>query len=382
MFPSFEVGGAQTRTIEWINGLGPAYRHSIIAMDGNREAERLVCDAVDVQFVPEPSGASSLPGRLSGYGRQLRALRPDVLLTNNWGAIEWALANRLVRTAPHIHIESGFGVDEGVKPLRRRVWGRRVALKSSFRVVVPSASLAQIARETWRLPASRVQHIPDGIDCRRFSGAGRHPLAGWQRPDGSAVIGTVAVLRAEKTLEVMIDAVAAVNAHTPVVLLIAGDGPERARLEAHARSSGLNGQPGDPDRVVFLGFVADVEKVYPHFDVFVLSSMTEQMPNAVLQAMAAGLPVAATRVGDVPAMLGDENQRYLVGAGDAAGLAATIMRFLDAPDLRMRLGHDNQGKAVATYDRQRMIEAYQALFEQVLVSGEGTPGPRVRDAAR
>ena len=81
-------------------------------------------------------------------------------------------------------------------------------------------------------------------------------------------------------------------------------------------------------------------------------------------------------------MLGDENQRYLVGAGDAAGLAATIMRFLDAPDLRMRLGHDNQGKAVATYDRQRMIEAYQALFEQVLVSGEGTPGPRVRDAAR
>lgn len=382
MFPSFEVGGAQTRTIEWINGFGPAYRHSIIAMDGNREAERLVCDAVNVQFVPEPSGASSLPGRLSGYGRQLRALRPDVLLTNNWGAIEWALANRLVRAAPHIHIESGFGVDEGVKPLRRRVWGRRVALKSSFRVVVPSASLAQIARETWRLPASRVQHIPDGIDCRRFSGAGRNPLAGWQRPDGSAVIGTVAVLRAEKTLEVMIDAVAAVNAHTPVVLLIAGDGPERARLEAHARSSGLNGQPGDPDRVVFLGFVADVEKVYPHFDVFVLSSMTEQMPNAVLQAMAAGLPVAATRVGDVPAMLGDENQRYLVGAGDAAGLAATIMRFLDAPDLRMRLGHDNQGKAVATYDRQRMIEAYQALFEQVLVSGEGTPGPRVRDAAR
>ena len=372
IFPSFEVGGAQTRTADWINQLGSVYRHAIVAMDGNDAARSLLSDEIRTDFLLPPRSPVGLLGRLRAYGWQLRTLRPDVLMTHNWGAIEWALANRLLARLPHLHVESGFGMEEAGKPLKRRVWGRRVALKNTFRVVVPSDALARTARQVWKLPPAQVLHIPDGIECARFRTAAPLSVPDWYKMPDVLVVGTVAALRPEKTLEVLIDAVAAVRAVRPVMLLVAGDGAGRTKLEAHARMRGLmtpdTSSDSPSDVVAFLGFVEAVEKIYPLLDVFALSSMTEQMPNAVLQAMAAGLPVVATRVGDIPLMVCDENRDFLVNAGDSQGMADAILRLAAAPDVRARLGQDNRRKVTAQYDRATMVQAYQQVLHQAMAT--------------
>src|SRR5262249_56226371 len=94
----------------------------------------------------------------------LRRTGPDLLLTYNWGSIEWAATNRLWRVAPHIHFESGFGPEEAHRQIPRRALARRFALRRAQRVVVPSHNLVRIATEIWRLDTRQVAYVPNGVD--------------------------------------------------------------------------------------------------------------------------------------------------------------------------------------------------------------------------
>jgi glycosyltransferase involved in cell wall biosynthesis len=139
-------------------------------------------------------------------------------------------------------------------------------------------------------------------------------------------------------------------------LVIVGDGPERAGLQALAAALGVAA------RVSFLGHVAEPAPLFAGFDIFALSSDTEQMPISVIEAMAAGLPVAATAVGDVPAMLAEANLGNIVARDDAA-LAGSLAALLDDADLRRRIGAANRARALAMFDQERMFAAYAALFD-------------------
>jgi glycosyltransferase involved in cell wall biosynthesis len=103
------------------------------------------------------------------------------------------------------------------------------------------------------------------------------------------------------------------------------------------------------------------EPTYRGFDVFALSSDTEQMPLSVLEAMAASLPVAATDVGDVAGMLADDNRPF-VTALDPAALAAALKTLLERPDLRRALGAANRARAERDYDEAAMLRGYADLF--------------------
>src|SRR5581483_4227165 len=96
----------------------------------------------------------------------LKELRPDVLVTSNWGTIEWAAANRFGRI-PHIHMEDGFGPDEAAGQMTRRIMARRFLLRRAT-TVVPSLRLLSIARDVWLLPQKRIFYVPNGVDCARF----------------------------------------------------------------------------------------------------------------------------------------------------------------------------------------------------------------------
>jgi glycosyltransferase involved in cell wall biosynthesis len=165
----------------------------------------------------------------------------------------------------------------------------------------------------------------------------------------------VAALRPEKNLARLLRAFALVRALRPCRLVIAGGGPERAGLEALAGELGVAGE------VDFPGHVADTPALYAGFDAFALSSDTEQMPISVLEAMAAGLPVAATDVGDVRAMLAPENGAEVV-AQDAAALAAALAGLLADPARRALLGAANRRRAEADFDQETMFAAWHALF--------------------
>lgn len=355
VFPTFAVGGAQMRFVQLANHFGRRYRHVIVAMNGNAEAFGRLSGDIDARLMSVPMEGAGLWTRLVRFRRVLDEVRPDLLVTSNWGSIEWALANVDGRY-PHLHTEDGFGPEEIARQLPRRVWTRRLALRRAL-VMLPSRTLHHLAEHVWRLPRHILRHIPNGVDCQRFSVAANIQ---WAATLGFSphepVIGTVAALRPEKNLFLLLDAFAQVTQARPARLVIVGDGPERAALETHSRLLGING------RVVFAGACAEPERLLPTFDVFALSSRTEQMPLSVLEAMAAGLPVAATDVGDVRNMVSEENQPFVV-AGEPRALARSLASLLDSPAKARLVGEANARRARTAFDQSLMFTAYGALFD-------------------
>jgi glycosyltransferase involved in cell wall biosynthesis len=355
VFATFAVGGPQVRFAALANRFGARYRHLIVAMDGDTACRERLSPELDVSFPEVPVQKGKTFVNLRNFRHFLREQRPDVLVTNNWGSIEWAMAN-LPGLVRHVHVEDGFGPEERDHQIRRRVLTRRLVLRRSV-VALPSQTLTRIATQVWRLDPRRVHTIPNGIDLARFSDRRDPAMAAAWRGEGP-VIATVAALRAEKNLGRLLRAFAAATRARPGRLVIVGDGPERAGLEALAAQLGIGA------RVSFLGHIAEPAAFFCGFDIFVLSSDTEQMPIAVIEAMAAGLPVAATDVGDVCSMLADANAGYVVPRDDAA-LAGSLAALLDDAELRSRVGAANRARALAAFDQEKMFAAYAALFDGV-----------------
>jgi glycosyltransferase involved in cell wall biosynthesis len=295
-------------------------------------------------------------------------------LTYNWGSTEWALLNTALRRGPHIHFESGFGPDESERQLPRRVLFRRVALRGATLVVVPSSTLFDLAVNTWRLNRDRVAYIPNGVDCRRFA-APPVPgiIRGFEKTEGETIVGTLAPLRAEKNLGRLLRAFATLPADTKLRCVIVGDGPERDRLQNLAAHLGI------ASRTVFAGHVEAPERVLGLFDVFAISSDTEQMPNTILQAMAAGLPIAGVDVGDVRPMIAPANRPLIAPRNDEAAFAAALQRLVAAPAVRADLGAQNAAHVRTHYDQARMFAAYGELFETALATRSGQAAMVKRD---
>jgi glycosyltransferase involved in cell wall biosynthesis len=283
----------------------------------------------------------------------LRAIRPDVLFTYNWGAIDWALVNRTGIVARHIHVEDGFGPEEAERQLLRRVWTRRLALSGrNTMVVLPSRNLERIALGLWSLPVSRVRFIPNGVNCTRFAVPSRDS----GEKGGRTVIGTIATLRREKNIARLIRAFARISPQQgSIELMVVGDGAERPALEQLANQLGVAG------RVRFVGQTDRPEDWLPQMDIFALSSDTEQMPLSVLEAMAAGLPVVATAVGDVAQMVSGANGPYIVPPADDAFLGA-LARLIEDGSARREIGGANEKKARENFDEGVMAARYAEII--------------------
>lgn len=355
VLPSFAVGGVQVRLARVIGALGTRFRHRIVALDGNRAADRLIDPALDVEIIAAPRERRALPAALLAIRRELVATAPDLLLTYNWGAIEWALANRVFGVCRHIHFEDGFGPDESEKRLQRRAWLRRFALARSLCVVVPSRNLEAIAGREWHLPSSRIRYIANGIDADGFAADRRQPPLFARRKD-EVIIGTVAPLRPEKNVGRLVRVFAMLDPAIPARLAIAGAGAQRAAIEALAQDLGI------ADRVIFLGAVAEPQRALALFDIFALSSNTEQMPMSVLEAMAVGLPIVSVDVGDVKTMLAPDNRRYVVAKSDEQGFAKALADLATAPKRRAELGALNRIHVRRNYSWEAMVDDYDRVF--------------------
>ena len=329
---------------------GARYRHTVLALDQNTDmASRLA--GLPITYPKLQFDKHKMLASWHLFRRTLRDTGADVLLTYNWGAVEWALINRFGAGIPHLHIEDGFGPEEAQRQFMRRVWTRRLALTGrNTKVILPSRNLERIALDIWSLPAKQVRYIPNGVDCARFAAPQRDET---ERP---LVVGTVASLRKEKNIARLIEAFSEISAQRPagsLELLIVGGGAERQSLETLAR------QRGAPVR--FAGQTNQPEKFLPQMDIFALSSDTEQMPLSLLEAMAAGLPVVATAVGDVAQMVAAENAAYIVPLRDKA-FAAALGRLIDDKPAQQALGRANQKKARETFDENAMAARYAELI--------------------
>ena len=347
VFPTFAVGGAQVRFAAIANHFGREFRHIVVSLDGDLGCRERLRSDLDVSFPALDAPKAAMFGNAMRFRRLLKQWRPDVLVTGNWGAIEFAMAN-VPRVARHIHIEDGFGPEERSTQIPRRIWTRRLVLARS-RVVLPSRNLVRIATEVWKLNPRRAIYVPNGIDLDRFAPRVR------SRHGDPPMVGTVAALRTEKNIARLIRAFAQAARETPVRLTIVGDGPERPGLGALAASLGV------ADLVTFTGHRDDTPALYGQFDIFALSSDTEQMPLSVIEAMASGLPVVSTDVGDVRAMVAPENDAFVTPLDDGA-MATALLALLGDPDRRGAIGSANLDKARRDFTQAAMFERYRTLW--------------------
>lgn len=367
VFSNFVPTGPELRTVELIHAFGRDLRHSIVSMDGRTTASDRLPPEAGVRLLASPPKAGSL-----ATARRLRRLcleeRPDLVLTYNWGSFDMLLAARSVGFGRVIHHEEGFNPDETERFKSRRVWARRLVLPGAAAVVVPSERLRSVAVDVWRLRPERVKLLANGIRLDRYApGADPGLRARLGIPERALVVGTVGSLRAVKNQARLLDAIAKTG--EGVHLLLVGDGEERPALEARAAMPDLAG------RVCFAGYQEAPAAFYRAMDVFALSSDSEQMPVALLEAMASGLPAVSTDVGDVRSMLPPDQSPFLVApdASAAAGLADRIAGLASSPDLRRRLGALNRKRAEERYSFDAMCARYRDLYESVLKPSRRAP---------
>ncbi|WP_338243880.1 glycosyltransferase family 4 protein [Aurantiacibacter hainanensis] len=356
---TFDTGGKELRNVRLINEWGKEVDHAIVSGDlEKRGAARLIGKKAKVSWPKfPPLQGKPTPGRLSALAKAMAGY--DLICTYNWGAIDAVMAHTVFADAfklpPLVHHEDGFNEDEAKRLKRRRNWYRKIALGRTAALVVPSAKLEDIALNVWSQPRTRVRRIPNGIDTRAFAAPPKRDiLPNLVKHKDEFWLGTLAGLRQVKQLDVLVRAMDRMPQEWQLV--IAGEGPEREVLLAEAERWGVE------DRVHLPGFVAEPAKLIGLFDMFALSSQSEQFPISVVEAMAAGLPIVAPRVGDIGSMVASDNGPALVDPGDEKALTKTLARLADDPVTRKRMGQANREKAREEFDERRMIERYRALY--------------------
>jgi glycosyltransferase involved in cell wall biosynthesis len=358
---SFDLGGKEARAVKLMNHFGDAASHVILsAMPHALGARDAIDPAIRVEFPGD--GAPVLHGKPSPrrYLRLARYMQHfDLVLSYNWGSMDGVMAHRLLspfmRLPPLVHHEDGFNEDEAAKLNWKRNAFRRLALTGAYALVVPSITLEEIALIDWNLPLAKVHRIPNGIDVPRYLETPKpDALPGLTKRDDEVIVGTVAGLRAVKNLPRLVRAVAA--AGETVRLAIAGEGPDRAAILAEAEQLGI------AHRLIMPGFMRDPARFVGLFDIFALSSDSEQYPISLVEAMAAGLPAACTDVGDVRDIVTSENGPFIIAKDDEAGFADAIRKLASDADLRRQIGAANRALAIVEYGADKMFDRYRQLY--------------------
>lgn len=303
--------------------------------------------------------------RAAMFARWCRAHRIAILQTCDLYANTFALpAAALAGVAVRIGSRRELTPDKSPAQIALQ----RQAYRCAHRVVANSPAAAR-QLESEGVPADRVHVIANGVSLERFS-----PRVAGGRP--VTTILTVANLRSEKAHEVLMAAAAELRPRYPhLQFLIAGDGPRAAELRTMATTLGVAAQ------VTFLGHREDVPALLASADAFVLPSRSEAFPNGAIEAMAAGLPVVASRVGGLVDLIDDGRTGLLVDPDDPKALAAAIESLVISPARAGVLGISARDEVARRYSFDRMVRGFEDLYLAQLQTTGAPVGPRVSSRA-
>lgn len=327
-------------------------------------ADRALVDRLEAARVPMHFlDAQSQWNCLSAHRRLrdlLRAQAPHALQTFLFHA---NILGRLAAKAAGVPvILSGVRVAQREK--RWQLWLDRWTQHGVARHVCVSAAVAQFSAREGRLPRAKLVVIPNGIDLEKYPAPRRFDAAALGIPPDRRLIACVGRLHVQKGLEWLLSTAALWLGQLPHTdLLLVGYGPLRKRLELLAEQSGLG------QRIHFLDLRADVGEILAACRLLVLPSRWEGMPNVLLEAMASRLPVVATDVEGVCELLGDQAERQTVAYGDTTGFAQKVQALLDNPNLAAAVGMANRERVERQFSIERMVRAYETLFENVVGQG-------------
>ena len=290
--------------------------------------------------------------------RLFRRERPHIVHTHAWGTLlEGLIAARMAGVPVVVHGEHGTLQLRWRQRLFQRFGWSRVD-----RLLSGSTRLAQRMAHEVAIPPDRIQTIRNGVELSRFqrritTKEARRELA---LPDSTPVVGAVGRLVPVKDHVSLVEAVAMLGRDgLAPVLVIAGEGPERDAIHGRARALGLDSQ------VRLLGHRTDIQTVFAALDVFVLSSRSEGLNNTILEAMAAGLPVVATRVGGADEMVIDGVTGFLVPATAPDKMADALKQLLSDLSMRLAMGQAGRARAETEFDLDRTLLKYERMYTEL-----------------
>lgn len=284
----------------------------------------------------------------------LRAERIDVIHTHNTGPFfHGALGAALAGVRTHVHTDHARPFPDRL----RWMIAENLLSHLAWKVVGVSEHTTDNLARFERISRRKLVTIPNGIElqpARRGREEMRRLLG---IPSDAPVIGTAGRVIEQKGLEFLVKAAAMLRPRYPDLrVLVVGDGPEREELEELSRAAGVS------DRVHFLGIRMDIPDLLGTFDIYALPSRWEGLPMAVLEAMAAGLPVVASEVGGVPTAIRDGEEGLLVPAEDTAALARALERLLADTSLRRQMGEAARRRYASDFTLDAMTRRYEALY--------------------
>lgn len=363
-----DTGGMERIALSVINHTRERYRHAVICLAGYGALRSEIEDA-DVPCLSLDKRPGKDPGCYFRLWRALRTLKPDLVQTYNLGALDAAPVIRLAGVRRIVHAEHGRDVTDpkGANPKYLRL--RRGMAPFIGRFVTVSRDLQRWLVERARIRPDKVMCIPNGIDVAAFE-VPRVPsrprvLLGEFAPPGSVLIANVGRLDKVKDQAGLLAAFKllqerAGQRHADFRLIIVGGGPEHEALQRRIEQLGLT------QTVRLLGNRSDVATLLAESDVFVLSSIAEGMPLTLLEAMASGLPVVATEVGDVASLVENGTTGTLVPPGDAPALAEALDTYIADESLRRRHGGAGHARVTARFSLNAMLSSYAALYDELL----------------
>ncbi|OOC11436.1 TIGR03088 family PEP-CTERM/XrtA system glycosyltransferase [Thioalkalivibrio halophilus] len=355
-----DVGGLENILIELVRNLPrDAFRHVIICIADYTDFSARLPEGVEIYALHKRPGIG--PGMFLRLWRLLYQLRPDIVHSSNLAALECQPTVTLAGVPARVHAEHGWDMADldGSNPKYRRL--RQWLSPWVHRHVTVSAHLADYLTTTAGIPRTRVQHIVNGVDTRRF-----RPHDHTQRsPDAPLVIGTVGRLSPVKDQATLVAAFAGLRERLPehfprLRLVLLGDGPEAARLREQVAALGIEEQTWMP------GNRTDMPEQLRAMDLFVLPSLAEGIPVTVLEAMASGLPVVASRVGGLPELVEDGRTGTLLEPGDPDALCSTLADYVRDPGRLQLEGARARERAESTFGLGRMVTAYAELYRSLL----------------
>lgn len=355
VLPGLLPGGMELTMARVISGLsGDVIRHSIACLKEEPEILAHLPPQTAVHCFHARPNEPQLPFRLA---RLIRQIRPDVIHARSWGAWPDTAAARLLvwPVRPLIFSFHGLGV-AGYMPWRRRA-ASRVLVRATTHLFTVSRQSRDLLVARWGWPADRTTIIPNGVDTARFAPA--------PKPRGPRLaVGSVGNLRTVKNHALLLKACARlVGEGVDLEVRIAGEGDQRGPLEGLARELRIEG------RVLLPGRVDDIPGFLNGLDVFVLSSDSEQHPNALNEAMACGVASISTRVGCVDDLLDGGRCGRIVAPGDEAGLAEALAALARDDGLRRELGRAGLGRVREHYSLDVMLGRYRDLYRRAAARG-------------
>ena len=373
----FDVGGLENGVVNLVNHLPTdRYDHAIVALTEVTDfRHRITRERVTYHALGKPPGHGVAIYR--DLYRLFRQLGPAIVHTRNIAASEAQLPAALAGVPVRVHGEHGWEVQDVDGGRAAHHLQRRLLRPLIHRHVALSGEIRRYLEDRVGVPRDRIAQICNGVDVQRFAPrtsveGPRAGPAGTRFADGDAiVVGTVGRLSPVKHQRLLVDAfaraVGSLREQDPMVaarlrLVVAGDGPDRAMLEARVAASGL------AEHIWMTGRRDDVPALMADLDLFVLPSLAEGISNTILEAMASGLPVVATRVGGNAELVDEKDGGVLVPGDDVAAMADAIRRHALQRTWSKEAGRAARRRAVAHFSIDTMVGRYAELYDTQLAA--------------